>query len=94
MGTSTACLRAQTFRGVDDRAELREVPPRMPTPRWGADYPDQHLAVAKDNGAPIHPRTFSQSFQRIIRRAGLGAIRLHDVLHTHASLALNAGVPV
>jgi integrase len=61
---------------------------------WGADYHDQDLVVAKENGAPIHPHTFSQSFKRIINRAGLRTIRLHDLRHTHASLALKTGVPV
>jgi integrase len=27
---------------------------------WGADYHDQDLVVAKENGEPIHPHTFSQ----------------------------------
>ncbi len=61
---------------------------------WGADYHDQDLVVAKENGEPIHPHTFSQSFERVIGRAGLRTIRLHDLRHTHASLALKAGVPV
>ena len=61
---------------------------------WGADYQDQDLVVAKENGEPIHPHTFSQSFERIVEQSGLRAIRLHDLRHTHASLALKAGVPV
>jgi integrase len=61
---------------------------------WGVDYQDQDLVVAKENGEPIHPHTFSQSFERIMQRAGLRAIRLHDLRHTHDSLALKAGVPV
>jgi integrase len=61
---------------------------------WGADYQDQGLVVCKENGEPIHPHTFSQSFERIIANAGLRKIRLHDLRHTHASLALKAGVPV
>lgn len=61
---------------------------------WGADYEDHGLVVAKENGEPIHPHTFSQSFERIIAKAGLRKIRLHDLRHTHASLALKAGVPV
>ena len=61
---------------------------------WGADYQDANLVVAKENGEPIHPHTFSQSFERIIANAGLRRIRLHDLRHTHASLALKAGVPV
>ncbi len=61
---------------------------------WAADYEDQNLVVAKENGEPIHPHTLSQSFERIIQRAGLRRIRLHDLRHTHASLALKGGVPV
>lgn len=61
---------------------------------WGADYEDHDLVVAKENGEAIHPHTFSQSFERIITKAGLRKIRLHDLRHTHASLALKAGVPV
>ncbi len=61
---------------------------------WGADYQDNDLLVAKENGEPIHPHQFSQSFERIIAKAGLRKIRLHDLRHTHASLALKAGIPV
>lgn len=61
---------------------------------WGADYQDHDLVVAKENGGPIHPHTFSQAFERLIVKADLRPIRLHDLRHTHATLALKAGVPV
>jgi integrase len=61
---------------------------------WGPDYEDQDLVVAKENGEPIHPHTFSQTFERLIVKANLRRIRLHDLRHTHATLALKAGVPV
>jgi integrase len=61
---------------------------------WGADYQDQDLVVAKENGEPIHPHTFSRAFERLIEKAGLRKIRLHDLRHTHATLGLKAGVPV
>ena len=38
------------------------------------------------------PRTFSRSFDHHVRDAGLPKIRLHDLRHTHATLALEAGV--
>jgi len=75
-------LRAHRRRQDEERVE------------WGADYQDRDLVVAKENGEPIHPHTFSQSFERIVEKAGLPRIRLHDVRHTHATLALKAGVPV
>ncbi|MGB9184311.1 MAG: tyrosine-type recombinase/integrase, partial [Solirubrobacteraceae bacterium] len=37
---------------------------------------------------------FSQSFERLIEKANLQRIRLHDLRHTHATVALKAGVPV
>ncbi len=61
---------------------------------WGADYQDHDLVVATEHGEPIHPHTFSQSFERLIAKAALRRIRLHDLRHTHATLALKAGVPV
>ena len=61
---------------------------------WGVDYQEQHLVVAKENGEPIHPHTFSQAFERLIEKHGRRKIRLHDLRHTHATLALKAGVPV
>jgi len=61
---------------------------------WGADYVERGLVVCKENGEPVHPHTFSQSFERLVLRAGLRTIRLHDLRHTHATLALKAGVPV
>ncbi len=61
---------------------------------WGAEYEDRDLVVAKENGSPIHPHSFSQMFERLIQRAGVRTIRLHDLRHTHATLALKAGVPI
>ena len=37
---------------------------------------------------------FSRRFTAIVKRAGLPAIRLHDVRHSYATAALAAGVPV
>jgi len=61
---------------------------------WGEDYEDHDLVAARENGTPIHPHSFSQTFERLLRRAGIRTIRLHDLRHTHATLALKAGVPV
>jgi integrase len=34
----------------------------------------------------------SQQFEAATRRAGINRIRFHDLRHTHASLALGAGI--
>ena len=61
---------------------------------WGSGYRDNDLVVARENGEPVHPHSFSQAFERLVRHAGLRRIRLHDLRHTHATIAVRAGVPV
>jgi len=61
---------------------------------WGSDYHDRDLVFCKENGTPIHPHTFSQAFERLVAGSDLPKIRLHDLRHTHATIALKAGVPV
>lgn len=57
----------------------------------GAAWHDNGLVFALPDGRPIHPQRFSQWFDQRRRAAGLPRIRLHDVRHTYASLALAAG---
>lgn len=75
---------------------LREHRRRQQVERdqWGSDYSNNDLVVAKENGEPLHPQSFSQAFERLVKRAGLRRIRLHDLRHTHATIAVKAGVPV
>jgi len=46
----------------------------------------------RPNGSPINPNALTLAFKRIIKRAGLRGIRIHDLRHTHATLMLKAGV--
>ena len=43
-------------------------------------------------GRLVHPDWFSREFRRLIDEAGARPIRLHDLRHTYATLALKAGV--
>ncbi len=61
---------------------------------WASNYTDLYLVFTKEDGTPIHPDSLSQSFERAIKRADLPRIRLHDLRHTHATLAMQAGVPI
>ncbi len=45
-------------------------------------------------GKPIHPHSISQTFNRIVKRAEVPRIRLHDLRHTHGTLLIKAGIPV
>ncbi len=60
---------------------------------WGDDYRDGDLVFCKENGGPIHPQTLSQAFERLVDQSDLPRIRLHGLRHTHATIALRAGVP-
>lgn len=58
----------------------------------GRGYVDDDLVIARVDGRPVHPKTLSWYFGQHVKRLGLPRIRLHDLRHTHATLALRAGV--
>lgn len=58
----------------------------------GPDYQDNNLVFATDDGRPINPRTFTKHFSWVLGKSGLSGIRLHDLRHLYATLALEAGV--
>ncbi|TQM11130.1 site-specific integrase [Pseudonocardia kunmingensis] len=59
---------------------------------FGDDYGGDGLLFCWPDGRPIHPDTITEQFNRLVDRAGLLPIRLHDVRHTYATMALRAGV--
>jgi integrase len=61
---------------------------------WGPGYQLSELVFRREDGSPVHPDLFSQAFEVLVRKSGLPRIRLHDLRHTHATIALRAGVPV
>jgi integrase len=60
--------------------------------RRGVDYEDQDLVFAHPDGRPLHPERVSRWFAKLVGRTGAPQIRLHDLRHLHATLALAAGV--
>jgi integrase len=75
---------------------LRAVRKRQAQERLllGPDYADHDLVFARADGRPQHPEHFSNAFERRVARHRLPRIRLHDLRHTWATLALQAGVDV
>jgi integrase len=61
---------------------------------WGAGFQESDLVFRRADGSPVHPDSFTQTFDAEVRRSGLPRIRLHDLRHSHATMALRAGVPV
>jgi integrase len=59
---------------------------------WGPAWTDSGLVFTREDGRPLHPREVTRAFSRHVLAAGVPIIRLHDLRHTHATLALAAGV--
>lgn len=49
---------------------------------------------ASSVGTPIDPTNLTRQFSQLLKAAGLGKVRFHDLRHTAASLMLNNGVDV
>lgn len=78
--TTVAKLRAHRVAQAEERLAV------------GPGYRDLGLVFAMPDGRPVHPERFSREFVQTVARSGLPQIRLHDLRHTWASLALQAGV--
>lgn len=60
----------------------------------GPRYQDAGLVACNEDGSGIHPDRLSDAFDQAVKRAGGPRLTLHGLRHTHASLALVAGVPM
>jgi integrase len=77
---TVAALRGHADRQADEMAALEPA------------YEDNGLVFCREDGSPIWPRSFSRMFARHVRDAALRPIPLKNLRHTHATLALQAGV--
>jgi integrase len=69
------------------RAKGNTTPPNHCSPDM------EELIFTTPSGRPIHSDKLAKNFKSILERAGLPLIRLYDLRHTGATLALAAGVP-
>jgi integrase len=53
---------------------------------------DTGLVFTREDGEALHPEVVSRFFRQAVKKAMLPAIGLHDLRHTHATLALRAGI--
>lgn len=72
---------------------LRSYIDRMNEEReaFGDSYPNHDYLMVGPEGRPLHPDTITARFNRLVDRAGAPRIRLHDVRHTYATMAQDAG---
>ena len=75
-------------------AKLREHRKRQLEERlaWGPAYADGDYVFCRKDGTPYAPDYVTRAFRDAIKRAEVPRIRLHDLRHSWASLALAAGV--
>ena len=60
--------------------------------QFGEAWTDSGYLCTKEDGTPYHPEVVSRCFRQAVKRAMLPMIRPHDLRHTHATLALQAGI--
>jgi len=78
---TVATLRAQRVRQAEEKLAI------------GPHYRDDlDLVFAREEGSPLQPEAVTMVFDRRVATSGLPRIRFHDLRHTHATLALAAGV--
>ncbi len=88
-GKRTVPLPAETMAALHTHRR-RQLEERM---ALGPGYQDGDFVFCRENGVPFHPDGFSDAFERHSKAAGLPSIRVHDVRHTWATLALRARIP-
>jgi integrase len=59
---------------------------------FGKAYPTHGALFVWPDGKRVHPQTITNRFNALVDAAGARRIRLHDVRHTYATLALDSGV--
>jgi integrase len=65
---------------------------RMDQMAWGEAWAGTGKMFTCEDGSPLHPATMTEQFERLAYEAGLPPLRLHDLRHGAATLALAAGV--
>src|SRR5919199_3030775 len=58
----------------------------------GSDWQDEDLVFAQPNGRPIDKKTDYDEWARLLQKAGVRHVRLHDGRHTAATLLLSENV--
>ncbi|GAF70554.1 unnamed protein product [marine sediment metagenome] len=58
----------------------------------GVNLNADDFVFIRPDGSPINPNAVTLAFRRLIKKAGLRSLRIHDLRHTHATLMLTAGV--
>jgi len=85
----TVYLDPQTTSTLREHRKSQREERLVAGPAWDATT---DLVFRDEIGRPTHPDWFSREFARVAVASGAPPIRLHDLRHTFATLALKAGV--
>ena len=77
---TVAVLRRQSQQQLDDATD------------WGDDWVGDGHVFTRENGEPWHPDRVRKLFEEAVATTDVPRIRMHDLRHTWATLALRAGV--
>lgn len=58
----------------------------------GSAWTNSGLVFTQEDGTVLHPELYSHWFARCVKHTDVPRIRLDDLRHTHATLALAAGI--
>ena len=75
----------EAFRTHQERQRLEAV-------AHASVWQDTGLVFTREDGTELHPELVSRGFDRLVRDADLPPIRLHDLRHGAATMALAGGV--
>lgn len=88
-GRRTICLDPATVRALVAHRDRQAAAAAAVSDPTGQDL---DLAFCRKNGQPKDPDAVSHRFAQLVTRLGLPRIRLHDLRHTHATIALQAAI--
>ena len=77
---TVAVLKAQAARQLEQQAA------------WQEGWTDSGYVFTAEDGQHLNPEAVTRWFRQAVKHSLLPKIRLHDLRHTHATLALQAGI--
>ncbi len=77
---TVSVLKAQAARQLEHQVD------------WQGGWTDSGYVFTADDGQYLDPEAVTRWFRQAVKHSLLPKIRLHDLRHTHATLALQAGV--
>jgi len=87
-GRRTIALSASAILALKEHRERQKLERTM----LGLPESDNDLIFSQFDGKPLLPNSVTHAWIKLVKKAGVRPIRLHDARHTHASLMLKQGI--